>query len=131
MGKDTKALIFSKALPLSAILGKCKIKSIGSDLFFPIIKLKADLSAAQLSFENLQKGIMTDAGIEVNADGSIPGTTPIVLINQMQVAIKKLGNDDSGVKNWELFSEANLRELHGENPELTTADLAELFIMVK
>ena len=131
MSKTEKVLEYQKALPLSAVLGKCTIKSAGSDLFFPIVKLKADLNNAQVSFEALQKGIMSDAGVTVNADGSISAATPMPVVNQIQEAMKALGACDSGVKNWELLTKEKLTELHAENPALTTADLAELLIMLK
>ncbi|SHG08096.1 hypothetical protein [Pedobacter caeni] len=123
---------YSKANAISSILGKCTIKSLGSELLFPVIKLKARLSVAVKQFHELQEAIYTESGLTPNADGSISGARSINDVNNVNQALKKLSEDATDVteKEAKLFTENHLQELFNENPTLTTNELEVLIGLV-
>lgn len=137
--KDTN-ITYGTAIALSSILGKCTIKSLGSELFFPVIKLKANLSSAAKRYSELQQEITKECGVEPNADGTFtflpsadtdkPVEKPMDIMNRLNQASKDLRDDYSDIPVISLLSEKQFEQLFEENPELTTAELEILLELV-
>ena len=133
-------ITYGTALALSNILGKCTIKSLGSELFFPIIKLKANLTDAQKKYTELQSEITKACGVEINSDGSFtflpnadadkPVEKPMDVINKLNKAGKDLQKDTTDVPSVKLLNEKQFELLFQDNPTLTTAELEVLLELV-
>lgn len=133
-------ITYGTAIALSSILGKCTIKSLGSELFFPVIKLKANLSSAAKKYSELQQEITKECGVEPNADGTFtflpsadadrPVEKPMDIMNRLNQASKDLRDDYSDIPVISLLSEKQFEQLFEENPELTTAELEILLELV-
>ena len=123
---------YTTALEISAILGKCTIKSVGAELLFPVIKLKANLSAAVKSFHELREAICTESGLTFNVDGSVTGANSIEEVNEVSTALKKLTEDqtDIDVESLKMLSQKQLEDLYTENPALTTSEMEVLLLML-
>lgn len=136
----TANITYGTALALSNILGKCTIKSLGSELFFPIIKLKANLTGAQKKYTELQSEITKACGVEVNSDGSFtflatdntaqPVEKPMDIINKLNKASKDLHNDVTDIPSNKLLNESQFENFFQENPTLTTSELEILMELV-
>ncbi|WP_316841315.1 hypothetical protein [Pedobacter gandavensis] len=123
---------YTTALEISAILGKCTIKSLGSELLFPVIKLKTNLSLVSKRFHEIRAAIYQESGLVFNADGTLSGTTDIEVVNQVSQALKRLTEDETEVSlsALQLFNEKQLEDLFAENSTLTTNELEVLMLML-
>lgn len=129
-------LSFGQAMSISAILGKCTIKSLGSDLFFPVIKLKANLSSTAKKFYDLQDTICAEAGVKSNGDGTLSIIESTEKANAAEAfqkvgkAFNSLTEDSTDVIDYKLLSEKQFQDLFQENPTLTTGELEVLMVLV-
>lgn len=123
---------YTTALEISAILGKCTIKSVGTELLFPVIKLKSNLSAAVKRFHELREAICTESGLTFNVDGSVTGANSIEEVNEVSTALKKLTEDqtDIDVASLKILGQKQLEDLYTENPALTTNEMEVLLLML-
>lgn len=123
---------YTTALEISAILGKCTIKSVGTELLFPVIKLKSNLSAAVKRFHELREAICTESGLTFNVDGSVTGANSIEEVNEVSTALKKLTEDqtDIDVESLKILGQKQLEDLYTENPGLTTNEMEVLLLML-
>lgn len=135
--ESTNIVTFETALSISSILSGCTIKSLGSDLFFPIIKLNANLSGVRKKYTELCEAIHKELGIVQNQDNTVSLTeckgSPNEVLNKAKEAFDSLLKDDSDIKpeHIKLFNEQNLQDLFSENPTLKIAELEILMQLVK
>ncbi|AOM76004.1 hypothetical protein [Pedobacter steynii] len=122
------AINYATALEISAILGKCTIKSVGTELLFPVIKLKSNLSVVVKQFQELREAICTESGLTFNVDGSVTGAERIEEVNEVSNALKKLSEDQTDIEaqSLKILSQKHLEDLYTENPALTTNELEVL-----
>jgi len=123
---------YTTALEISAILGRCTIKSVGTELLFPVIKLKSNLSSAVKRFHELREAICTESGLTFNVDGSVTGANSIEEVNEVSTALKKLTEDqtDIDVESLKILGQKQLEDLYTENPALTTNEMEVLLLML-
>ena len=137
MAKNKEIVTFTMALSISSVLSGCTIKSLGSDLFFPIIKLNANLSGVRKKYTELCEEIHKGLGIIQNQDGSVNLPEGILrpndILNKATEAFRQLSDDDSGINPdmIKLFNEQNLQDLFNDNPTLKIAELEILMQLVK
>lgn len=123
---------YTTALEISAILGKCTIKSLGSEFLFPVIKLKTNLSLATKRFHEIREAIYKESGLIFNADGTLSGATDIEEVNQVSLALKRLTEDETEVSlaDLKLLKEKQLEDLFAENSTLTTNEMEVLMLLL-
>ena len=108
---------------LSAIIGKCAIKSIGSDLFIPIIKLKAEASASVTKSQDLLKSIREEFGItQENYRFVSEG-----LLKEFAESEKKLNEDPVDFTDTRLLTADLFLAFSDENPKLIAAELEFIY----
>lgn len=126
---------YGTALALSSILGKCTIKALGTELFFPIVKLKSNLTAAVKQYQELQQELTSACGVEYNSDGSFKflknDEDPVEVMNKLNKGGKDLIEDTTDIQSVKMITEKQLEELFQENPKLTTGELEILMELVK
>lgn len=108
---------------LSAIIGKCAIKSIGNELFFPVIKLKAALSANVTESQTLLKSIYEEFGVAEDNYKIISDNQRVDLM----ASEKKLNEDVVEFADTQLLTADQFMLLSDENPKLTTSELELLY----
>src|SRR6476661_9551481 len=105
---------YSKACKLSVILGKCAIKQLGGELFIPVIKAKAKLTAIEKEHAELEQSVLKELGFEAGQPVSMDD------YNKIAKEQKKLSEQEVEVEGIDLLNEINFKSLSDENPKLTT-----------
>ncbi|WP_410221943.1 hypothetical protein [Pedobacter sp.] len=108
---------------LSAIIGKCTIKSIGSELFFPVIKLKAALSVNVTESQSLLKSIYEECGITEDNYKILSDSQG----KELMASEKKLNEDVVDFSDTHLLNADQFLLFSDENPKLNTAELEFLY----
>ncbi len=108
---------------LSAIVGKCAIKSLGKDLFFPMIKLKAAATANVEESQRLLKALYEEVGLGQDSE-KIPSQeeTKMVISGERSLNEELVEFTDTAI-----LKEDQFFLLSEDNPKLTASELEFLY----
>lgn len=106
---------------LSSTLNRCTFKTLGDQLFLPMIEFIGALNIANDAYEKKQKDIVKHLGLNINAAGNI-AVTDTVMADKLNNAFTELGNETVSVDGLELGIN-DFKCLSDENPSIIASDL--------
>lgn len=108
-------------LQLSVTLSGCTFKSLGSDLFIPMIEFIGAISSASELYEKKQKDVVKHLGLTINATGNI-AVTDGLMADKLNDAFTELANEVVDITVVGLDVNA-FQCLSDENPTIKASDL--------
>lgn len=108
---------------LSNTIGKCAIKSLGPELFFPFIKLKSAATDNIEESHKLLKKIYEEVGVDTESNKVISHE----LGAELTAAEQKLNSDQVDFIETKLLNKEQFVLFSDENPKLTTSELEFLY----
>lgn len=105
---------------LHAVLSKCTFKSLGGDLFLPMLEAFGEIAISAKEIEELEISAAEKLGLEV-IGGHVKAPTQ-ELHSSFISALDRIGNKEIDIK-LPTLSTDKFVQFSDENPSLTTADL--------
>lgn len=106
---------------LAITLNGCTFKSLGNDLFLPMIDFIGSINSANETYEKKQKDIVKHLGLTINSAGNIT-VTDASMADKLNEALTELSNEVFEIVSVELDINA-FQSLSDENPTIKAADL--------
>lgn len=105
------------------IISGCAIKSVGSDLFLPIIKIKASASKIITESEELIKEAAKQLDINIEVNESISEKKYLEFLSIQ----KNINNDEVDFDDLMILNLTQFEAFSNENPKLTAAELEFIY----
>lgn len=106
---------------LASTLNRCTFKSLGQELFLPMIDFIGSINSANETYEKKQKDIVKHLGLTINSAGNIT-VTDASMADKLNEALTELSNEVFEIVSVELDINA-FQSLSDENPTIKAADL--------
>jgi hypothetical protein len=126
LSKEENKMKRSEVTELNAVLSKCAIKSVGSDLFLPIVKIKAEASKVLADADAILKIAGKDIGIDLESNKSV--SEKIYL--DFMILKNKINAEEVKFSNVRILTAEKFSSFSDENPKLTTAELEIIFSLM-